>query len=123
VSACSFGEHRGRAPWKAPWKSGASAPRKPSINEPGFSPWAYWGTGLCECPQDWEWTSFRDYATGREGRVEIESEWTARKRERTAGRLSPALELPHSSQNQALSGPPVSRAKMRKGWASPPAGR
>lgn len=57
--------------------------------------------GLCERPEDWEWSSFRHYATGYEGRVEIESEWTARKRERAAGRLCPAVELPHSSQNQA----------------------
>ena len=41
------------------------------------------------------------YATGCEGRVEIESEWTARKRERAAGRLCPAVELPHSNQKQA----------------------
>jgi putative transposase len=57
--------------------------------------------GLCERPEDWEWSSFRHYATGCEGRVEIESEWTARKRERVAGKLCPALELPHSSQRQA----------------------
>jgi putative transposase len=57
--------------------------------------------GLCERPEDWEWSSFRHYATGCEGRVEIESEWTARKRERAAGRLCPAVELPHSSQNRA----------------------
>lgn len=57
--------------------------------------------GLCACPQDWKWSSFLHYATGQEGQVEIESEWTARKRERTAGRLCPAVELPHSSQNQA----------------------
>ena len=57
--------------------------------------------GLCERPEDWEWSSFRHYATGCEGRVEIESEWTARKRERTTGRLCPAIELPHSSQNRA----------------------
>jgi REP-associated tyrosine transposase len=57
--------------------------------------------GLCERPEDWEWSSFRHYATGCEGRVEIESEWTARKRERAAGTLCPAVELPHSSQNQA----------------------
>jgi putative transposase len=31
--------------------------------------------GLCERPEDWE---FRHYVTGCEGRVEIESEWTAR---------------------------------------------
>src|SRR5437588_8656581 len=47
---------------------------------------------LCERPEDWEWSSFRHYATGGEGRVEIESEWTARKRERAAGRLCPAVE-------------------------------
>jgi putative transposase len=57
--------------------------------------------GLCERSEDWEWSSFRHYATGCEGRVEIESEWTARKRERAAGRLCPAVELPHSSQNRA----------------------
>ena len=58
--------------------------------------------GLCERPEDWEWSSFLHYATGIEGRVEIESEWTARKRERTAGRLCPTVEfLPHSSQKQA----------------------
>ena len=57
--------------------------------------------GLCEGPEDWEWSSFRHYATGYEGRVEIESEWTARKRERAEGKLCPAVELPHSSQNRA----------------------
>jgi putative transposase len=57
--------------------------------------------GLCERPEDWEWSSFRHYATGCEGRVEIESEWTARKRERAAGRLSVVVELPHSSQKMA----------------------
>jgi hypothetical protein len=35
--------------------------------------------GLCERPEHWEWSSFRRYATGCEGRVEIESEWIARK--------------------------------------------
>src|SRR5262245_57871340 len=49
--------------------------------------------GLCERPEDWEWSSFRQYATGCEGRVQIESEWAVRKRERAAGRLSPAVEL------------------------------
>ncbi len=57
--------------------------------------------GLCERPEDWVWSSFCHYATGCEGRVEIESEWTARKRERAAGTLSPVMELPHSSQNRA----------------------
>lgn len=38
--------------------------------------------GLVERPEGWAWSSFRHYATGFEGTVEIESEWTARKRER-----------------------------------------
>lgn len=56
--------------------------------------------GLCGRAEDWPWSSFLHYATGAEGRVEIESEWTARKRERAARRLCPAVELPHSSQNR-----------------------
>jgi hypothetical protein len=58
-------------------------------------------TGLCERPEEEAWSSFRHYATGCEGRVEIESEWTARKRERAAGKLCAAVELPHSSQKRA----------------------
>src|SRR5271157_4063500 len=54
--------------------------------------------GLGAKPEDWEWSSFRHYATGAEGRVEIESEWTARKRERAAGRLCPAIEIPHPAR-------------------------
>jgi putative transposase len=57
--------------------------------------------GLCEHAEDWAWSSFRHYAEGCAGRVEIESEWAARKRERAAGRLCPAVELPHSSQPKA----------------------
>jgi len=38
--------------------------------------------GLVEKPEDWRWSSFRHYATGTEGIVEIESQWTARTRER-----------------------------------------
>jgi putative transposase len=37
--------------------------------------------GLVGKPEDWQWSSFRHYVTGIEGIVEIESEWTARKRE------------------------------------------
>ena len=57
--------------------------------------------GLCERPEDWEWSSFHQHATGREGRVEIECEWTARRRERAAGTLCPAVEPPHSGQKMA----------------------
>jgi len=35
-----------------------------------------------EKPEDWPWSSFRHYAAGEIGRVEIESEWTWNRRER-----------------------------------------
>jgi len=38
--------------------------------------------GLVERPEDWKWSSFLHYATGIEGIIEIESQWTARRRER-----------------------------------------
>jgi putative transposase len=41
--------------------------------------------GLVEKPEDWKWSSFVHYATGTEGIVEIESQWTARKREQMGG--------------------------------------
>ncbi len=37
--------------------------------------------GLVAKPEDWLWSSYMHYATGRIGAVEIESEWTARRRE------------------------------------------
>lgn len=40
---------------------------------------------LCARPEDWQWSSFGHYATGCESPVEIESDWTANKRERAAG--------------------------------------
>jgi len=36
--------------------------------------------GLVAEPEDWAWSSFRHYATGAEGRVEIESQWSAMRR-------------------------------------------
>ena len=38
--------------------------------------------GLVKEPEQWPWSSYRHYLTGLEGTVEIESEWTGRKRER-----------------------------------------
>ncbi len=37
--------------------------------------------GLCARPEDWRWSSFRHYATGEESIVEVESQWTGRRRE------------------------------------------
>ena len=36
--------------------------------------------GLVARPEEWKWSSFRHYATGEIGTVEIESEWTAKQR-------------------------------------------
>src|SRR5690349_8396819 len=37
--------------------------------------------GLVDRTQDWKWSSFVHYASGTEGIVEIESQWTAWRRE------------------------------------------
>lgn len=37
--------------------------------------------GLAQSPEQWAWSSFRHYVSGVEGVVEIESQWTARRRE------------------------------------------
>ncbi len=36
--------------------------------------------GLVPRPEQWAWSSFRHYVSGVEGAVEIESQWTARRR-------------------------------------------
>jgi len=38
--------------------------------------------GLVAAPEDWPWSSFRHWLKGEEGIVEIESEWTFKKREK-----------------------------------------
>ncbi|HEY7097449.1 MAG TPA: transposase [Terriglobales bacterium] len=64
--------------------------------------------GLVLRPEDWPWSSFVHYATGAEGTVEIESQWTARKRERmgvllTAGRIPPCRSNNGSDKGGATS--------------------
>jgi putative transposase len=54
--------------------------------------------GLVARPEDWVWSSFRHYANGEVGPVEIESQWTARRRERVG--IFPAL------RKSAAAGPP-----------------
>ena len=54
---------------------------------------------LCARPEDWEWSSFRHYATGHEGIVEIESDWTANRRERAAGRICALTYIPTQAKN------------------------
>ena len=61
--------------------------------------------GLCQRPEDWAWSSFRHYATGEIGTVEIESQRTASRRE--------AVTLKPMSQ---LQGP---FDKLRAGYGAP----
>ena len=53
--------------------------------------------GLVTKPEDWAWSSFRHYATGVQGAVEIESAWTARRREKTGITLTARLRRSSSS--------------------------
>ncbi len=61
--------------------------------------------GLCQSALEWDWSSFRHYATGDAGQVGIESEWTAVKRERAAGRLCPAVAIAYSANKGTRSSP------------------
>ena len=45
--------------------------------------------GLCVRPEDWPWSSFRARAPGEIGIVELESEWTAARRETSRRECSP----------------------------------
>ena len=63
---------------------GALAPEGPALRpagevDSGLLAWNPVKRGFCEPPPNWrrwEWSSFRQYATGCEGRVEIECECT-----------------------------------------------
>jgi len=64
--------------------------------------------GLVQNPQDWRWSSFRHYVSGVDSVVEIESQWTARKREKMG--LSVRLvvrgqNLPDGPDQNSLDGP------------------
>jgi len=57
--------------------------------------------GLVAHPKDWRWSSFRHYALGEAGVVEIESQWTARKREWAGGLPIVRIRSPQKSPAQA----------------------
>lgn len=61
--------------------------------------------GLAKDPEDWRWSSFRHYLTGAQGAVEIESQRTARRRERTG--IFPAVRVSlKTPPKQSLEGTP-----------------
>ena len=51
--------------------------------------------GLVDAPEDWAWSSFRHYATGEVGTVEIESVWTQARREGLCDPRSQNRDLGH----------------------------
>ncbi len=71
--------------------------------------------GLVADPDDWQWSSFHHYMTGEPGPVEIESQWTARKRERAG--LFPIVRIrPPATGNprprKASAGHPATRLEL-----------
>ena len=56
--------------------------------------------GLVERPEDWLWSSFLHHATGADGPVEIESQWTARRRERLG--VMPTMHVQESQTPRPL---------------------
>ncbi len=86
--------------------------------------------GLVEHPEDWAWSSFRHYATGEIGPVEIESQWTARRRERTGIMLTlrTSKSPPYVAKCATLTwgtlgirtskSPPCLAGNARQGWGT-----
>ena len=61
--------------------------------------------GLCQRPEDWRWSSFLPWATGCEGRVEIECQWTARRRERMGVLATPVRSYPSPKTGERVGQP------------------
>jgi len=55
-------------------------------------------------PEDWKWSSFRNYLTGADEVVEIESQWTARCREKLG--IIRQLAFAKAPPKQSLDGAP-----------------
>lgn len=54
--------------------------------------------GLAQRPENWKWSSFAHYATAVEGAMEIESQWTARRREQMGVVLLESPPFPHRTR-------------------------
>ena len=80
--------------------------------------------GLVAKPEDWSWSSFRHYATGIEGTVEIESEWTARRREANTTLVSGPLRNPPLAKHAKDGGHPPNRSgrEFKSLKVEPPSG-
>jgi len=73
--------------------------------------------GLARRPEEWAWSSFRHWATGERGTVEIESPWTAQCRGGLpSGLMYPDRDLFPTSQKRAVGHPVLWRES--KMWAT-----
>jgi putative transposase len=77
--------------------------------------------GLVQRPEDYAWSSFRHWATGEECVVEIESQWTARKREQNGIHLqvSRCSEHPNPSLRGRSILEPVFHLYGQLSWVGP----
>jgi hypothetical protein len=66
--------------------------------------------GLVERPENWKWSSFAHYATGVEGAVEIESQWTARRREQLGVVLTVSKAHPFGALRSLRASSPAQKA-------------
>jgi putative transposase len=64
--------------------------------------------GLVARPEHWAWSSFRHYVSGDSGRVEIESQWTARRREQAG--VFPTVRVR----------PPAEKSRPSEAWTGHP---
>src|SRR5437773_3447100 len=62
--------------------------------------------GLIARPEDWQWSSFNQWATGQEGVVEVECPATARNRDRMGAQ--PILKAHPVAKNATRVGQPIS---------------
>ena len=88
--------------WQARYYDFNVYTRKKRLEKLSYMHWNPVKRGLVKEPQDWAWSSFRHYLRGEEGVVEIESEWTGRRRERMgmvphAKLVSTAVSFGHNS--------------------------
>jgi REP-associated tyrosine transposase len=70
--------------------------------------------GLVGQPEDWRWSSFSHYATGEIRTIEIESQWTARRRERADTEL--LLTNKNADTNENAGAPRSPERSRRVTW-------
>jgi len=75
--------------------------------------------GLVQSPEDWTWSSFRHYLSGVEGVVEIESQWTARKREQMGVVMGIGSQKPRSVAESATRAGTLGNEMPKKAGRAP----